>query len=177
MMNKLFVIALIILLFSLFGCSLDDADTLSRKEIRDLMYDISLDFSLGNLYGIMDKVHPEYLHKGNVSYHLNQELRNRMARFTLLDIDVIYIELEGHHALVHTIDRYSSSIENVDYHEPENYGWMSYLKYDRGSWLIYGNQQWLSSKTREKAIGPTFELTSGHGANELHLEHIAAKRN
>lgn len=149
-MNRLLIILLIALLLALYGCDFDDADTLSRKEIRNLMYEISLDFNLGNTVGIMDNVHWNYLHNGDISYHFNQELINRMSRFNLLDIDVIYIELDGHYAVVHTIDRYSSSIENVSYNEPETQGWMSHLKYEKDGWMIYGNQQWISLNTPSK---------------------------
>lgn len=147
-MHKLLIVILLSVMLVIAGCDFDDADTLYRKEIRNLMYEIALDFSLGNTVGIMDKVHWNYLHNGDISYHFNQELINRMGRFSLLDIDVIYIELQGDYALVHTIDRYSSSIENVSYNEPETKGWMSYLKYERDGWMIYGNQQWISLKTQ-----------------------------
>ncbi len=141
-----FVLFAIILLLLLTTCKTDDSDALAQREIRDILYDISLDFNLGNVYGIMDYVDNNYLHKGKITWHLNEEILDRLARFQLLEIEVLYIEIDGRYAVVHSKDHYTSSVESVTYNEPEDSGYLSYFHRNRGSWLIYGDQGWIKKK-------------------------------
>lgn len=144
-MKLAYLIIALICLTLISSCKLDDASTLAQNEIRDILYDLSLDFNLGNVYGMMNYVDNDYLHKGQITWHLNQEILDRMGRFQLLEIEVLYIEVNGNYAIAHTIDHYSSSLENVDYNEPEYSGYFSYFHRKKGSWLIYGNQNWIKS--------------------------------
>ena len=134
----------IIMLLSLFllSCDLDNEESLSQKEIRDILYDVSMDFNLGNTFGIMDHVHQEYRHNGKTFYQMNEEINRRRDRFQLLEIEVIFIDINGDYAVAHTRDHYRSSIENVTFNEPEDSGYFSYFFRSNGTWLIYGNQQW-----------------------------------
>ena len=139
---RLFVILLLALILN--SCDSESFEAESQRQIRNMMYEISSDFCLGNVYGILDKVHNDYLHKGQIVWHLNQEILDRLARFQLLEIEVIHIEFQGERfATVHSRDHYQSSIENVYYSEPEASGIFSYLKRENGKWLIYGNQMWI----------------------------------
>lgn len=136
----------LILLFlgiALASCTTDDPNTIAQNEIRDVMYDISLDFNLGNIYGILDKVDDEYLHKGMIFWHLNQMWLDRLARFQLLEIEVLYIEIQNDLAVVHSKNTFTSSIETVVYNEPNDNGDISYFIRRNGQWLIYGNQAWI----------------------------------
>jgi hypothetical protein len=139
-MTKILIILICAMSMLLLSCDFDDADSLNRKEITDLFYDIEMDFNLGNVFGIMDRVHRDYLHKGDITRHLNEEILDRMGRFSLVDIEVIWIDLKGDYAVVHSRDVYQSEIETVTYTEPEDTGYFSYLKRIGGTWLIYGNQ-------------------------------------
>lgn len=143
-MKLSFLVLLIPVLLLLGSCDTESSEAISQREIRDLYYELALDFNLGNVYGMLDKVHNDYLHKGNIVWHLNQEILDRMARFQLLEIEVLYIEFQGsRYAVAHTRDRYSSAIEDLSYNEPESSGYFSYLYRDNGTWLIYGNQAWV----------------------------------
>ncbi|MBP7118104.1 MAG: hypothetical protein KBB33_07240, partial [Candidatus Cloacimonetes bacterium] len=137
---KPFAFLLLIMGLLLLGsCDKEASETISQREIRDLFYELSLDYNLGNVYGILDRVHVDYLHKGNIVWHLNEEILDRMARFQLLEIEVLYVEFQGdRHAVVHSRDRYSSAIEDITYNEPESSGYFSYLYRDNNTWLIYG---------------------------------------
>ncbi len=148
-MTRYWPLILAALLLLVGSCDLDDAQSLNQKEIRDLYYDISLDFNLGNVYGILDHVHQDYLHKGQITYHLNEEILNRMGQFQLLEIEVLYIDIQGDHAIAHTIDHYESAYESHSYNEPDDTGLFSYLKRIDGSWLIYGDQMWIKSETKD----------------------------
>lgn len=147
-MNRLWLIVVIVLSLALLSCDFDDDYKLSQKEIRDILYDISLDFNLGNVFGIMDHVHQNYLHKGEISWHLNKEILERRDRFQLLEIEVLLIEFDGDYAVTHTLDHYSSSIEDFTYTEPEDTGYFSYFHRTNGSWLIYGDQKWQKQADR-----------------------------
>lgn len=143
-MKRLNLILLILTLLLLGSCDKESSEAISQREIRDLFYELSLDFNLGNVYGMLDKVHNDYLHKGNIVWHLNEEILDRLGRFQLLEIEVLYIEFQGNrHAVVHSRDRYSSAIEDITYNEPESSGYFSYLYRDNNTWLIYGNQAWV----------------------------------
>jgi len=142
-MRKLALLLLIVLSMLQISCNMEDDNSLSQREIRDILYDLSLDFNLGNVTGIMDHVHQEYLHKGQFTWHLNNEILDRMGRFQLLEIEVLYIEINGNYAIAHTRDHYSSGIENYTYQEPEDTGYFSYFHRTNKSWLIYGNQSWI----------------------------------
>ncbi|MCK9556588.1 MAG: hypothetical protein PHO85_02215 [Candidatus Cloacimonetes bacterium] len=141
-MNKSLWLLLVLLSFLLQSCDLDNEESFGQKEIRDILYDISMDFNLGNSFGIMDHVHQEYRHDGQISWHLNEEINRRRDRFQLLEIEVLYIEIKGDYAVAYTRDHYQSSIEQVTYNEPEDSGYFSYFFYTNGTWLIYGNQRW-----------------------------------
>ncbi len=150
-MKYLILVALLLILLLTNSCNQEPSEAISNREIRDLLYDVALDFNLGNVYGILDKVHNDYLHKGDIVWHLNEEILDRMARFQLLDIEVLFVEFQGDHdAVVHSRDHYSSAIEDVSYNEPESSGYFSYLHRDNGSWLIYGNQQWFKQEPEER---------------------------
>jgi len=138
---KKFLISLVtlLILFLVSSCNNSDPDTIAQKEIRDILYDVSVNFNLKNITGIMDHLHDEYLHKGMIDYHFNDLWLDRMAQFSLLEIEVLYIELDGDKAIVHSNNKFSSAIESQTLHEPEDSGDISYFKRENGVWLIYGN--------------------------------------
>ena len=162
-MKKIFILLALICLALCMSCKQDDSDNQAQNEIRDIFYDLTLDYNLGNIYGMMDLVDNNYLHKGKITWHLNEEILDRKARFPLLEIEVLYIEINGRFAVAHTIDHYSSSVEDADYNEPEYSGYFSYFHRNQGSWLIYGDQSWikkagsdLPSKQREQSLSKAF---------------------
>lgn len=141
--KRLFLSLSVLLALLLVGsCKTSDPEAVAQREIRDLMYNISVNFNLSNITPIMDYLHSEYLHKGLIAYHFNDLWLDRMAQFSLLEIEVLYIEIQGDLAVVHSNNKFSSAYETLTLHEPEDSGDISYLKRDNGVWQIYGNQQW-----------------------------------
>lgn len=151
-MRKALLLGLSLLCLLILSCDFDDAESLAQKEIRDILYDVSLDFNLGNVQGLMDHVHQDYLHKGEIILHLNNEILDRLARFQLLEIEVLYIEISGDYAVAHTRDHYQSDIESVTFNEPEDHGYFSYFHRSKGSWLIYGDHKWVKQNWRRPKI-------------------------
>ncbi|GAB1468668.1 hypothetical protein MASR2M64_14110 [Candidatus Cloacimonadota bacterium] len=142
-MKKLIILVVVIVLALGFSsCNQDSSDTLAQKEIRDLLYSISTDFNLNQISPILDHLHLDYLHKGKIGHHFNIDWLNYMNRFSLLDIEVLYIEIEGAKAVAHTKNTFRSAYETEVHNEPEDNGEISYFYRDNGVWYIYGNQQW-----------------------------------
>jgi hypothetical protein len=113
------------------------------EEIRAFYREIAEDFILGNVYGILDKVHNDYLHDGNVVWHLSETILDRLQLYNHLEFEVLSIEFIGEqYATVTSLDYYSSSTDTVIYHEPEDSGYFSYLYKEDDVWMIIGNQMW-----------------------------------
>jgi hypothetical protein len=139
------IIALFILLV-LTSCREDEGDKIAQREIRDILYDVSVNFNLKNVYGIMEHLHTDYLHKGNIAHHFNTLWLNRMQQFSLLEIEVLYIEIDGNKAVAHTRNKFISAFETNTLNEPADNGDISYFYRDNGNWYIYGNQQWFKKR-------------------------------
>ncbi|MDD4308770.1 MAG: hypothetical protein PHO32_00150 [Candidatus Cloacimonetes bacterium] len=142
MKNLAIILLCLLAVFGLTSCGADDSDTIANREIRDIMYDISNHFNLKNAEGIMEHLHIEYLHKGLISYHFNDLWLDRMTQFSLLEIEILYIELQENKAIVHSKNTFSSAFETQVLNEPEDSGDISYFIRDNGVWRIYGNQLW-----------------------------------
>ena len=141
MKRYLYLIFAILLMLALGSCESNDSDTIAQREIRDILYDISMEFNLKNMSGIMEHLHTEYRHKGMTSYNFNALWLDRMAQYSLLEIEVLYIDLDDDYAVVHSKNKFTSHSETVTLNEPEDSGDISYFKRENGVWYIYGNQR------------------------------------
>ena len=141
MKRYLYLIFAILLMLALGSCESNDSDTIAQREIRDILYDISMEFNLKNMSGIMEHLHIEYRHKGMTSYNFNALWLDRMAQYSLLEIEVLYIDLDDDYAVVHSKNKFTSHSETLTLNEPEDSGDISYFKRENGVWYIYGNQR------------------------------------
>ncbi|MDD2228469.1 MAG: hypothetical protein PHY48_03550 [Candidatus Cloacimonetes bacterium] len=142
-MRKLIIFLIVIVLgIGLNSCKQDSSDKLAQDEIREILYSISTDFNLKNMYEILEHLHTEYLHKGKIAHHFNINWLEYMGRFSLLDIEVLYIEIQDNKAVAHTKNTFSSAYETEVHNEPEDNGEISYFYRENGVWYVYGNQQW-----------------------------------
>jgi len=136
-------LAVLLLLSSLFLASCESDPTAADEyEIRNIIYDISRDFSWGEINGIMAHVHPDFRHKGMYSAELLQLWQNRRAQYELLDCDVSDVEINYDRATVFMTMTFQSAGATYSYSEPETSGDASYFFYDGGSWQLYGDQTW-----------------------------------
>lgn len=135
----LIILPLLILLGS---CKGSDPDTIAQNEIRDILYDISMNYNAQDIEGIMDHLHDEYLHNSMISWGFNDLWNDRMTQFNLLEIEVLYIEMMGNKAIVHSTNTFISPTHEEVLNEPEESGDISYFIRDDGLWLLYGNQEW-----------------------------------
>jgi hypothetical protein len=135
------LLLLVLILPVMFACD-EDTSTQDENEIRDIIYDISRDFSWNEIEGIMEHVHPDYLHDGMYDYQLWMLWQDRMADYDLLACDVSYVDIQGDYATVHMVMDFESSDGSYSYPEPETSGDASFFYYDYnyGEWMLYGNQ-------------------------------------
>lgn len=135
---------IILIVALLLGSCGEDTDRLAQREIRDILYDISTDFNMKDFIGISDHLLQEsYLHKGKIFHHFNSDWQSYMARFSLLEIDVLYIEVQDNKAVAHTTNTFTSPSETLVLNEPADNGDISYFYRYNGVWYVYGNQAWL----------------------------------
>lgn len=144
------IIALFILLV-LTSCREDEGDKIAQREIRDILYDVSVNFNLKDIMGILDYLPAQsdpiqYKHKGKILYHFNQEWNNYMSQFALLEIDVLHIEVNNDRAVAHIRKKFTSAYETLVHNDPEDNGDISYFGRYNGNWYIYGNQQWFKKR-------------------------------
>ena len=126
----------------LSSCKKGDPEAVSQNEIRDILYQIETNYNSGHIALIMDYVHEYYLHKGMITWNLNQLWLNRKADFPLLDIEVLFIEIQGSTAIAHIDMTFSSAFQTYVINDPADSGDISYFIRENGEWLIYGNQSW-----------------------------------
>jgi len=139
-LKKYLLITLVLLAMLLSNCAESNPDSIAQQEIRDILYSLSLDFNMNDVAGIMEYLSTQYLHKGMISYNFNDLWLDRMAQFSLLEIEVLYIEVTDNKAVVHSNNKFTSAIENVTLSEPEDSGDISYFIRENGVWRICGNQ-------------------------------------
>jgi hypothetical protein len=140
-----------VLMLILSGCDWTNPDQ-SETEIRNIVYDVEHDFNWNDIDGIMEHVHPDYLHNGMHSMQLRNAWLNRKADYDLLSCDVDSVLIQGDYATVYMTLTFQNSHGNYAYHEPESFGDISYFYYDQDSWRIYGNQGEKANKHTETAI-------------------------
>ncbi len=126
----------LLLLLACDGSVGDQAQT----EIRDIIYDISRDFSWNDIEGIMAHVHPEYLHNGVYREEFRQLWMQRRAQYQLLDCTVSQVDIQDDHATVHLRLDFTATDGDLSYEDPQTSGDISFFVRDNGVWQIYGNQ-------------------------------------
>ncbi len=126
----------------LSSCHLSNPNAVAEKEIRDILYDLSRDFNWKNIGGIMQSVHPDYLHNGMYDNGLRELWLGRMALYDLLTIEVQFIDFSTDYATVHMRLVFESAAWELTLVEPGDSGDVSYFYYSNGSWKIHGNQLW-----------------------------------
>lgn len=112
-----------------------------ENEIRNIIYDISHDFSWNDIQCIVDHLHPDYRHNGMQSLQFRELWLNRRASFDLLDCDISGVEIQGDYATVHLRLDFQSATDDLSYDDPQTSGDISFFFYDRGAWQLYGNQE------------------------------------
>ncbi|MDP2172622.1 MAG: hypothetical protein Q8M98_03230 [Candidatus Cloacimonadaceae bacterium] len=145
MPSRVLLIRLIILLIialMIGSCGWNDPDDTAISEIRDILYDISVSFNFGNITGIMRHAHPDYLHKGMRDYQLRELWLDRMALYSMLNMENILISVNGERATATMLMRFQSASDTLILDEPNISGDASYFYYDGNKWRLYGNQSY-----------------------------------
>ncbi|MDZ4183161.1 MAG: hypothetical protein U1B83_09810 [Candidatus Cloacimonadaceae bacterium] len=125
------------------SCGWNDPQITAASEIRDILYDISVNFNFGNISGIMSHVHPDYLHKGMRDWGLRELWLDRMASYSLLSIDFISVQVDGNYALATMRMSFDSPSETLVLQEPGDSGDASYFFFDGDKWRLHGNRYYV----------------------------------
>ena len=140
-------IGILLLLVIIALCACDThSEILDEEEIRNIIYDISYDFSWNDINGIMEYVHKDFRHNGMYRDELRLLWNERRKRYQLLSCDISQIYIDNEYATVFMTMTYQSATETVSFSEPDTFGDASYYYFDQGRWHIYGNQEWRMNK-------------------------------
>ena len=140
-------IGILLLLVIIALCACDThSEILDEEEIRNIIYDISYDFSWNDINGIMEYVHKDFRHNGMYRDELRLLWNERRNRYQLLSCDISQIYIDNEYAIVFMTMTYQSATETVSLSEPDTFGDASYYYFDQGRWQIYGNQEWRMNK-------------------------------
>jgi hypothetical protein len=140
-------IGILLLLVIIAFCACDtNSAILDEEEIRNIIYDISYDFSWNDINGIMEYVHNDFRHNGMYRDELRFLWNERRKRYQLLSCDISQIYIDNEYATVFMTMTYQSATETVSFSEPDTFGDASYYYFDQGRWQIYGNQEWRMNK-------------------------------
>ena len=140
-------IGILLLLVIIALCACDThSEILDEGEIRNIIYDISYDFSWNDINGIMEYVHKDFRHNGMYRDELRLLWNERRNRYQLLSCDISQIYIDNEYATVFMTMTYQSATETVSFSETDTFGDASYYYFDQGRWQIYGNQEWRMNK-------------------------------
>jgi hypothetical protein len=143
-MKKIGILQLLVII-ALCACD-THSEILDEEEIRNIIYDISYDFSWNDINGIMEYVHKDFRHNGMYRDELRLLWNERRNRYQLLSCDISQIYIDNEYATVFMTMTYQSATETVSFSEPDTFGDASYYYFDQGRWHIYGNQEWRMNK-------------------------------
>ena len=143
-MKKIGILQLLVII-ALCACD-THSEILDEEEIRNIIYDISYDFSWNDINGIMEYVHKDFRHNGMYRDELRLLWNERRNRYQLLSCDISQIYIDNEYATVFMTMTYQSATETVSFSEPDTFGDASYYYFDQGKWQIYGNQEWRMNK-------------------------------
>ena len=143
-MKKIGILQLLVII-ALCACD-THSEILDEEEIRNIIYDISYDFSWNDINGIMEYVHKDFRHNGMYRDELRLLWNERRNRYQLLSCDISQIYIDNEYATVFMAMTYQSATETVSFSEPDTFGDASYYYFDQGRWQIYGNQEWRMNK-------------------------------
>ena len=136
-------LSIFILSLLFFSCnSKYDDENAQKSMISDRLFRVQEAFNMSNWDSIMLNYHPDFYHFGR-DYHTQTIVwREKMALYNRMDFEILNIDLFDEFAEVRFLLYY---YDNTSVHgpfvEPDTFGDMSYFFYDRGDWLIYGNQR------------------------------------
>lgn len=137
------LVILLTIALMIASCGWNDPQDTAIAEIRDILYDISVNFNFSNIIGITNYVHPDYLHKGMRDWSLRELWLDRMASFSLLSIDYISVQVNGNYAIATMRMTFDSASETLILQEPGDSGDASYFYFDGDKWRLYGDQNYI----------------------------------
>ncbi len=142
LLKKLLPLLLPFLLL-LMSCDVSSPEDATEMQIKDILYEIGKNYNWGNVAAIMEYVSVDYRHNGMQRMQLEQLWLDRMARYPLMEIKDLRLEISSDYAVAHfTLSLVSSSQTKIS-QEPGENGDLSYFYHDGYSWKLHGNQEYI----------------------------------
>ena len=140
---KLKILLISIMAFSLFSClSKYEDEDVQRSRIADRLQHILEGFNRLDSDMIMTNYHPDFYHYGTDIYTQQFIWLERTITYSSMEIKILSIEILEDYAVARFMVSYKDHAnEYGPYLEPEFNGDFSYFYYDKGEWLVYGNQK------------------------------------
>lgn len=141
-MTPKLLLPLLLLALLAASCGLASSpQELDEGQIKDILYDIESKFNANDIDGLMDHVHSDYYHNSMYGHQLRLRWLDLRARYELLDITDLEVEVEADFATAGMRLTFHSATGDLSYLEPDSVGDISYFYYDDGVWQIIGNRQ------------------------------------
>ncbi|MDO9577764.1 MAG: nuclear transport factor 2 family protein [Candidatus Cloacimonadales bacterium] len=131
------LLLILILVVSLSSCETSSPKEIAKAEIEEIFEKVRSSYNFGDLPGIMEHFHPNFLHNGD-DYQVEEvvwELRRN--QYPTLDFDDLYIDLNGDFASV----AFTLYLGDEEFTEPSTEkGDLSYFYKTFDGWKICGNE-------------------------------------
>lgn len=144
-MKALAVLIIPLLLLSA-SCGISSPKDADKREIQDILYEISQDYNWGDIEAMLAHTSIDYRHDGMQRMQLRQLWLDRMGRYPLMEITDVKVSLDGENYAVAGFRMILISSSETDISvEPEDNGDLSYFYHDGYQWKLHGNQEFIKS--------------------------------
>ena len=118
-----------------------DDENVQKSRIMDRLQHLQDSFNRFDTDMLMTNYHNDFYHNGRDIITQKMVWRERNAYYSSMDIEILNIDIMDDIAIV-SFSLYYKDNNSVygPYFEPDFEGDFSYFYYDKGEWLIYGNQ-------------------------------------
>ena len=135
MLRKIFFIFVVALLLS--SCETSSPKEIAKAEIEEVFEQIRTAYNFGELSGIMENFHPNFLHNSD-DFHAEEIIWEvRLNQYPTLDFGELEIDLHNDFATV----EFTLFLDGIEFTEPssEN-GDLSYFYSSYNGWILCGNE-------------------------------------
>lgn len=131
------LLLILILVVSLSSCETSSPKEIAKAEIEEIFEKVRSSYNFGDLPGIMEHFHPNFLHNGD-DYQVEEVVWElRWTQYSTLDFGELDIDLNNDFATVN----FTLYLGDEEFSEPssEN-GDLSYLYNTYNGWMFCGNE-------------------------------------
>jgi len=131
---------LLLILFCVFllnSCDTSSPKEVARAEIEEIFEQVRSAYNFGDLSGIMEHFHPNFLHNGDDYQNEEVVWEIRLNQYSTLDFGELDIDLHNEYATVSFI----LHLDDSEFSEPSyEKGDLSYFYNSFEGWILCGNE-------------------------------------